>query len=297
MSPRALRRAAERQNLKLVVKPSKTMAATASIDTASPLATFDFTGPEHDTLQISGARLAANRANAQLSTGPRTPEGKAKSSLNPVKTGLTARTVLLSTEDALIYQQHLDRNFSELSPVTDKEKALVQCIADTEWRLLRVAPLEASIYANGRRDLATQVDDEPHAANREALLLGKIFMAYRKDFHNLALQERRLRNQRQADIAELLMLKQERIEKAAREAKEAAGKRAQEIQRAIKINNNAHVHKLEFNPQEHGFDFSYDEFQSYCRRDEAQYRLTEAHLDFDEFLAAYRTARKEPKTA
>lgn len=46
---------------------------------------------------VSERRLAANRANTQLSTGPRTPEGKAKSSLNAVKTGLAGRTVLLST--------------------------------------------------------------------------------------------------------------------------------------------------------------------------------------------------------
>jgi hypothetical protein len=43
--------------------------------------------------QVSDARLAANRANAQHSTGPTTPEGKAKSSHNAVKTGLTGRTI------------------------------------------------------------------------------------------------------------------------------------------------------------------------------------------------------------
>ena len=47
----------------------------------------------------SERRLAANRANAQLSTGPRTPEGKAKSSLNAVKTGLCGRTVLFADEE------------------------------------------------------------------------------------------------------------------------------------------------------------------------------------------------------
>ena len=56
--------------------------------------------------------------------------------MNAVKTGLTGRTVLLPTDDALIYQQHLDRHFSELSPATDRERALAQIVADAEWRLL-----------------------------------------------------------------------------------------------------------------------------------------------------------------
>jgi len=49
--------------------------------------------------KISERRLAANRANAQLSTGPRTEEGKAVSSLNAVKTGLCGRIVLVPSEE------------------------------------------------------------------------------------------------------------------------------------------------------------------------------------------------------
>jgi hypothetical protein len=49
---------------------------------------------------MTDQQLAANRANTQLSTGPTSPEGKAKASLNAVKTALTGRTVLLSCDDA-----------------------------------------------------------------------------------------------------------------------------------------------------------------------------------------------------
>jgi len=44
----------------------------------------------------TSAQITANQKNAQLSTGPTSPDGKAKSSLNAVKTGLTGRTVLLT---------------------------------------------------------------------------------------------------------------------------------------------------------------------------------------------------------
>jgi len=69
----------------------------------------------------SPARAEANRANAQHSTGPTSAEGKAKSSLNAVKTGLTGQTVLLPTDDALAYQQHLDRHFKSYAPANDAE--------------------------------------------------------------------------------------------------------------------------------------------------------------------------------
>jgi hypothetical protein len=218
---------------------------------------------------VSEARLNANRANAQFSSGPKTQAGKAKSSMNAVKTGLTSRSVLLPLDDALIYQQHLDRNFADFSPLTDKEKALVQTIADTEWRLLRIAPLEAGIYAVGRRKLADQFADEPDFTNRQDLITAEVFLTYRKDFSNLALQERRLRNQRKADIAELQQLQQERLEKATQKTKEPA----------------------------RGFDFSLLEFQTYNERNRAQYPVTNADLDFKTFLAAYRTEQKESQAA
>ena len=48
----------------------------------------------------SPAQLAANRRNAQKSTGPRTAEGKKRASLNALKHGMTAKTVVLPHESA-----------------------------------------------------------------------------------------------------------------------------------------------------------------------------------------------------
>jgi hypothetical protein len=230
--------------------------------------------------------INANRANAQFSTGPTSAAGKAKSSMNAVKTGLTGRTVLLPTDDAAIYQQHLDRHFAEFSPATGKEKALVQTIADTEWRLLRIVPLEAGLYAVGRRKLADQFADEPDPINREALIMAEVFTVYLKQLSNLALQERRLRNQRKADIAELQQLQTERVEK-----------RQREIQHAKDTANRCAALKRDFNPTALGFDFSFDEYMHFCALSQEQYPLTRTDLDFDTVVAAYRAAQKEPIAA
>jgi hypothetical protein len=121
MSPRSIRRAAERKAQKEARKAA-----------------------------LSEARLTANRANAQLSTGPSSEEGKSVSSLNAVKTGLTGRTVLLPSDDAAQYEQHLAEYADEYRPVGLRERELVQSLADTQWRLQRIPGLEMAIYAQGR---------------------------------------------------------------------------------------------------------------------------------------------------
>ena len=45
------------------------------------------------------AQVNANRANAQKSTGPRTPEGKAKVAQNALKHGLLAKQAVVAGED------------------------------------------------------------------------------------------------------------------------------------------------------------------------------------------------------
>ena len=49
----------------------------------------------------------ANRENAKKSTGPRTEEGKARSSQNGIKHGLLARDAVMADEDPAEY----DRQF------------------------------------------------------------------------------------------------------------------------------------------------------------------------------------------
>jgi len=90
-------------------------------------------------------------------------------------------------------------------PSGEEEQALVQLIADTEWRLLRIPALEMGIYALGHIELAAKFEHEDPAV-RAALIQAQIFLTYQKQLNNLSIQEGRLRKQREKDTAELLNL-------------------------------------------------------------------------------------------
>jgi hypothetical protein len=188
MTARSIRRAAERKARKALDKELR----------QQPTET-----------QTSEARVAANRANAQLSTGPRTPEGRAVSSMNAVKTGLTGRTVLLPSDDAEAYEHHLVAYESEFQPVGLRERELVQSLADIQWRLQRIPGLEMAIYARGREEFAEKFDEQDSAV-RSARMDLETFIQYQKPLRNLQIQEGRLQRQRAKDMAELRELQDER---------------------------------------------------------------------------------------
>ncbi len=98
---------------------------------------------------MSASRAAINAANSQFSTGPKTEQGKLRASLNALRHGLTSHLVVLPTEDPEQYQQHLASFQRDLRPLGADEQNLVQILADTSWRLHRVAALEANLLTTG----------------------------------------------------------------------------------------------------------------------------------------------------
>jgi hypothetical protein len=94
----------------------------------------------------TSAQLTANRLNAQQSTGPQTAEGKAKVSQNRVSHGLTAAHVILPGEDAAGYENLLTSISSEFKPATPTEIFLVEQIAHCQWKLTRLAAMEADLF-------------------------------------------------------------------------------------------------------------------------------------------------------
>ncbi len=89
-------------------------------------------------MTISARRLAANRANAQRSTGPRTRTGKAVTRLNAMRHGLYAReTVALGESDGELVRFGR-RLRAQLAPVGELELLLADRIVSTAWRLRRL---------------------------------------------------------------------------------------------------------------------------------------------------------------
>jgi hypothetical protein len=105
---------------------------------------------------MTASQLAANQANARLSTGPVIPEGKAASSRNAIRHGLTAKSGMLASDDPEEYRKHCQVFFDRLAHRDEIEKAVIQDIADIEWKLKRIPAIESAILDSGDvRGLAT----------------------------------------------------------------------------------------------------------------------------------------------
>src|SRR5947209_18848198 len=111
-----------------------------------------------NTEQIPPDRAAINRENARHSTGPRTPAGKKRASLNALRHGLTGQTVVSPQDDLDQYQRFLRRFFSDLKPKGAVEVQLVQTIADSSWRLNRARVYENNLLTLGFAELSDTVD-------------------------------------------------------------------------------------------------------------------------------------------
>ncbi|HLI78446.1 MAG TPA: hypothetical protein VKV03_00615 [Candidatus Binataceae bacterium] len=99
--------------------------------------------PKHT---VSERKASANRANAQRSTGPRTPEGKQRSSQNALRHGILAKAAFNATLEGEERRAEFDELVAglaqEYQPRTMTEKMTVQQLAGCYWRLAKVWTFE-----------------------------------------------------------------------------------------------------------------------------------------------------------
>ena len=120
---------------------------------------------------VSGPqRSTVNRQNAARSTGPVTPEGKRRASLNALRHGLTGQTVVLPEDDLAAYRNSCAQFHAELQPQGLLETEAVQTIADTHWRLHRIRAMENNLFALGVHEQPGELSPDPtiHCALAQA---------------------------------------------------------------------------------------------------------------------------------
>jgi hypothetical protein len=107
----------------------------------------------------SDKQLHANRRNAQKSTGPRTPEGKAKVRLNSLKHGLCAQDSILPGEDVQAFNDLTQAFHDQYHPTGPTELFCIHKMVLCYWRTRRIGRMEADIFRwNFPRDMDGDID-------------------------------------------------------------------------------------------------------------------------------------------
>jgi hypothetical protein len=156
---------------------------------------------------MSPQKIEANRANAQLSTGPITESGKSRSSFSAFKHGLTGKVHVATPEEAEALEFHCLIYVEALAPVGIIETDLAQEIAEDRWRLKRVRSIENSIFAQGNDDHA------PNSGNPQvdaALAEGQTWVEQARNIQLLSLYEQRIRRAIEKNTAEFKAMQIER---------------------------------------------------------------------------------------
>ena len=116
---------------------------------------------EGNTNMASPAQMAANRRNAQKSTGPRSIEGKKRASLNHLRHGMTAKTIVLPHECAADYEEIRAALIKDYEPATTQELMLVDQIAAGYWRTIRARRFETEMFDNRLRTRKRELGMDP----------------------------------------------------------------------------------------------------------------------------------------
>jgi hypothetical protein len=215
---------------------------------------------------LNVVQLEANRHDARQSTGPRTEAGKKTSSLSALRHGLTARVVVLPTEDLAAYKIFSDEFLADLAPETFAKRQCAQTIIDTQWRLNRVRSIEEGMLGLGHFGPESRIDVD-HAEIHAALTVAAVYRAHSQAFVNLSMHEQRLYRILREASKSLGEMKANRI--AARQV---------DLEAALALRNLNRMQNLPFEQASAGFVFTTEEIEVESRR---RRRLLEAKIARD----------------
>ena len=153
------------------------------------------------------------RINGAKSRGPKSAEGKKKSSRNSLQHGCTAsHTIILACEDPKDFERMVEKYDTMYKPVTLEEQDLVAEMISARWRIRRATGIETNLLD------CEMVTEEPKLKLKFAevdcgMVLASAFRSLADESHSMTLLNRyesRLRRIHKQAHAMLLRLRQER---------------------------------------------------------------------------------------
>lgn len=188
---------------------------------------------------ISEAQLAANRANAQFCTGPKTESGKARSSQNAMKDGLFASHAIVSSEDRPYYEALTQDLFEEMFPTGEpagpSDLFHHNQIVLAMWNINRAERMKTKIYEETGEDPLDPTTPAVQARyERLDKAIARLERTYNRFFKLFRQRRKEYEKQLEQDTADYFAQKAEEAE----EAEEAAtGPEQDENQEAAKQNH------------------------------------------------------------
>jgi len=165
----------------------------------------------------SARQLAANRANAQKSTGPITEAGRNICRTNAIQHGLSGHTILRTPQDDAAWQTYSARLMPDLAPANAIEHDFAERIVYDSWRIHRASAIEANLYA-----LADPAFDTGNAAQDDALNDAHTFLVNDRTINLMSLYQQRLQRSVHKDLEMLRKMQKERRAEALKPAPKPA---------------------------------------------------------------------------
>jgi hypothetical protein len=147
-------------------------------------------------------QIEANRRNAQKSTGPTSVAGKAASSMNALKTGIHAKSIVLASEKLADLEQLIAEYYHRHAPTSPEARLSVDELIHCEWLLRRYRAAETQMwqYQNDSKYSGPEKYPLGHAASQNPNTFSKL--QYRVDATRRAYQRSlQALKQLQADAA------------------------------------------------------------------------------------------------
>jgi hypothetical protein len=203
----------------------------------------------------SAAQITANKINSLSSSGPTSPEGKKRASLNSFRHGFTGQTVIVLESEGPIYKSHCADYHAEFRPRGKFETDLVQEMADLRWSINRIRAQETNMMAIAAVSETCMLDSGDPEIN-SVLAIAAALSENAKTLATLSLYEQR--KLRAFEKAEKRLREVQKERKAAERA---------DLVHAADYHRNVARNEENWNPAANGFVCSSAELDAFMQQE------------------------------